>query len=168
MPGSKPAASPIARLPARRADPASPPASTSACCSWVTSKTSTRSAASLGGALTACRCASSWGPRWIRIPPDHSTLSATRQRLPAEVFSEVFEFVLSIAVNEQLVDGRTVGVDSTTLEANAAMKSIVRRDSGEDWKAYIRRLMQESGEITAEETPSDEDLRRFDKGRKDK
>lgn len=61
-----------------------------------------------------------------------------------------------------------LAVDSTTLEANGAMKSIVRRDSGEDWKAYIRRLMQESGEITAEDTPSDEDLRRFDKGRKDK
>jgi len=122
----------------------------------------------------AWRCADSLSLReFVGTPldqdsPDHTTLSATRQRLPAEVFSEVFEFVLSIAVNEQLVDGRTVGVDSTTLEANAAMKSIVRRDSGEDWNAYLRRLMQESGEIAAEETPSDEDLRRFDKGRKDK
>lgn len=100
--------------------------------------------------------------------PDHSTLSKTRQRLPEELFSEVFDFVLKIAAERNLIDGQTVGVDSTTLEANAAMKSIVRRDSGEDWNAYIRRLMLEAGEITAEETPSDEDLRRFDKRRKDK
>jgi transposase len=59
-------------------------------------------------------------------------------------------------------------VDSTTLEANAAMKSIVRRDTGEDWKEYVTRLMREEGVIETEDTPSDEDVRRFDKQRKDK
>ena len=101
-------------------------------------------------------------------PPDHSTLTNTRKRLPAEVFDEVFEFVLKIAVVKDLVAGKTVGVDSTLLEANAAMKSIVRRDSGEDWKQYIVRMMREEGVIEPTEEPSDEDVRRFDKKRKDK
>ncbi|OYW22269.1 MAG: hypothetical protein B7Z55_04800, partial [Planctomycetales bacterium 12-60-4] len=122
----------------------------------------------------AWRCADSLSLReFLGTPlhedtPDHTTLSVTRQRLPAAVFAEVFEFVLKIAAERKLIDGHTVGVDSTTLEANAAMQSIVRRDSGEDWKAYLKRLMLEAGEITADDEPSDEDLRRFDKGRKDK
>ncbi len=102
----------------------------------------------------AWRCADSLSLReFLGTPlhedtPDHTTLSVTRQRLPAEVFAEVFEFVLKIAVERKLIDGKTVGIDSTTLEANAAMKSIVRRDGGEDWKAYLKRLMLEAGEIT--------------------
>jgi hypothetical protein len=59
-----------------------------------------------------------------------------------------------------------VGVDSTTLEANAAMKSIVRRDSGEDWRQYVTRLMREDGTLESDETPSDDELRRYDKKRK--
>lgn len=100
--------------------------------------------------------------------PDHSTLSNTRRRLPAEVFEEVFQFVLSIAVAKQLLTGKRVGVDSTTLEANAAMKSIVRQDTGEDWKQYVTRLMREEGAISADEEPSDEEIRRYDKHRKNK
>jgi len=61
-----------------------------------------------------------------------------------------------------------VGVDSTTLEANAAMKSIIRRDTGEDWKQFLARLMREEGLIEASDEPTDEDLRRFDKKRKNK
>ena len=61
-----------------------------------------------------------------------------------------------------------MGVDSTLLEANAAMKSIVRRDTGEDWKEYVTRLMQEEGVIEPDQEPSDEEMRRFDKQRKDK
>src|SRR6202789_871028 len=84
----------------------------------------------------AWRCADSrslaqflgYGP--AEATPDHSTLTNTRQRLPPEVFDEVFQFVLKIAAARKLIDGKTVGVDSTTLEANAAMKSIVRRDTG--------------------------------------
>lgn len=100
--------------------------------------------------------------------PDHSTLTNTRKRLPAEVFTEVFEFVLGIAAAKKLIAGKTVGVDSTTLEANAAMRSIVRRDTGEDWKEYVTRLMREEGVIGPEDQPSDEDVRRFDKKRKNK
>jgi transposase len=62
--------------------------------------------------------------------PDHSTLSLTRRRLPSEIFTEVFQFVLKIAAQKKLLSGKTVGVDSTTLEADAAMKSIIRRDTG--------------------------------------
>jgi len=100
--------------------------------------------------------------------PDHSTLSLTRRRLPPEVCEEVFRFVLRIAADKKLLSGRTVGVDSTTLEANAAMKSIIRRDTGEDWKAYVTRLMREEGAIAEDEEPADEEVRRFDKTRKRK
>ena len=73
-------------------------------------------------------------------------------------------FVLKLAAEHQLLAGKTVAVDSTTLEADAAMKSIVRRASGEDWKTYLRGLAAEAGL----ENPTDEELRRFDKTRKDK
>jgi transposase len=96
--------------------------------------------------------------------PDHSTLSRVHGRLPLEVHEEVFVFVLKIAAEKKLLKGKTVGVDSTTLEANAAMKSIERKDTGEDWKEYLTRLANEAGI----ENPTDEDLRRFDKNRPDK
>jgi len=82
----------------------------------------------------AWRCADSLSLRqFLGTPleestPDHSTLTNTRNRLPQEVFDEVFQFVLKMAVDNKLLSGKTVGVDSTTLEANAAMRSIVRRD----------------------------------------
>jgi len=122
----------------------------------------------------AWRCADSrslaeflgYGP--AEATPDHSTLTNTRKRLPPEVFDEVFQFVLKIADSHKLIDGRSVGVDSTTLEANAAMKAIVRRDTGEDWKQYVTRLMREEGVIGEQDEPSNEEIRRYDKGRKDK
>jgi hypothetical protein len=122
----------------------------------------------------AWRCGDSLSLRaFLGIPlnqptPDHSTMSVTRRRLAPEVFDEVFQFVLAIAAQKKLLAGKTVGVDSTTLEANAAMKSIVRRDTGEEWKQYVTRLMQEEGAIPPGETPSDEELRRYDKKRKKK
>jgi transposase len=122
----------------------------------------------------AWRCADSLGLRRFlglsleAASPDHSTLTNTRKRLPAEVFEEVFQFVLSIAALKGLLACKTVGVDSTTLEANAAMKSIVRKDTGEDWRAYVVRLMREEGLIEAEQEPTDEEVRRYDKGRKNK
>ncbi len=100
--------------------------------------------------------------------PDHSTLSITRKRLPSELFDEVFQFVLKIADEKGLLSGKTVGVDSTTLEANAAMKSILRRDTGEDWKQYVGRLMKEEGVVEEKHEPTDEEIRRFDKERKNK
>jgi len=96
--------------------------------------------------------------------PDHSSLSRTHQRLPLEIHEQVFVFVLKIAEEKKLLKGKTVAVDSTTLEANAAMKSIERKDTGEDWKAYLTRLANEAGI----ENPTDEELRRFDKKRSDK
>lgn len=122
----------------------------------------------------AWRCADSLALRqFLGIPldqntPDHSTLTNTRKRLPAEVFDEVFQFVLSMAAAKKLIAGETVGVDSTMLEANAAMKSIVRRDTGEDWKEYVARLMREEGVIGPQDEPSDEEIRRYDQKRKDK
>jgi transposase len=100
--------------------------------------------------------------------PDHSSMSRTHERLPLEIHEQMFQFVLSIAAAQDLVAGKTVGVDSTTLEANAAMKSIIRKDSGEDWKQYVIRLMREEGLVSKEEEPSDEEVRRFDKKRKNK
>ena len=100
--------------------------------------------------------------------PDHSSMTRTHKRLPLEVHEQVFQFVLSIATAKELLSAKTVGVDSTTLEANAAMKSIIRKDTGEDWKQYVVRLMREAGVVAEEETPTDEEIRRFDKRRKDK
>jgi transposase len=107
----------------------------------------------------AWRCADSLSLRqFLGIPldeatPDHSTLTRVRQRLPPDVFDEVFQFVLAIAAKRKLLSGQTVGVDSTTLEANAAMKSIVRRDTGEDWKEYVTRLMHEEGTSRRRNSP---------------
>ena len=122
----------------------------------------------------AWRCADSLSLRsFLGVPlhestPDHSTMTNTRKRLPSEVFDEVFQFVLGIAGAKGLIAGKTVGVDSTTLEANAAMKGIVRRDTGEDYKEYLVRLMREAGAIGPEEKPSAEEVLRFDRKRKDK
>ena len=100
--------------------------------------------------------------------PDHSSMTNTRKRLPEEVFREVFQFVLAIANEKRLLSGKTMGVDSTTLEANAAMKTIVRRDTGEDWNEYLARLMREEGIIEKDQEPTAEELRRYDKKRKNK
>jgi transposase len=120
----------------------------------------------------AWRCADSLSLRtFLGVPlgeatPDHSTMSVTRKRLGSEVFDDMFRFVLTIAEEKRLLAGKAVGVDSTTLEANAAMKSIVRRDTGEDWRQYVTRLMREDGTIEPDEEPSDDELRRYDKKRK--
>jgi transposase len=122
----------------------------------------------------AWRCADSLSLRqFLGVPldqttPDPKTLSNTRRRLPEAVFDEVFRFVLGIAADKKLLSGKTVGVDSTLLEADAAMKSIVRRDTGEDWKQYVTRLMLEEGAIAKDHEPTDEEVRRFDRKRKDK
>ena len=122
----------------------------------------------------AWRCADSLSLRqFLGIPldettPDPKTLSNTRRRLPEAVFDEVFQFVLGIAADKKLLSGQTVGVDSTLLEANAAMKSIVRRDTGEDWKQYVTRLMHDEGVIDKNHEPTDEEVRRYDRKRKNK
>jgi transposase len=96
--------------------------------------------------------------------PFHSTISRTRQRLPVEVHGEVFQWILGALYQHGLIEGRTLGIDATTLEANAAMRSIVRRDTGETYEQYLTRLAEASGV----ETPSKDELARFDKHRKNK
>jgi transposase len=100
--------------------------------------------------------------------PDHSSLSVIRERLPHTVHEAVFEWVLTLAREQKMLNGKTLGVDSTTLEANAAMKTIIRKDTGEDWRAYLTTLMREAGAIGPDETPTVEELKRFDKSRKHK
>lgn len=94
--------------------------------------------------------------------PDHSSLTKIGERLPTEIYREVFEFVLRMVHERGLLKGQTVGVDSTLLEANAAMKSIVRKDSGDDWEAYLQKLVAAEGR----ELKSKAELIRFDKERK--
>ena len=118
----------------------------------------------------AWRCADSFSLRaFLAVPfneasPDHSSLTKIRQRLPEVVHERVFAHVLTLAHEKNLLKGKTIGVDSTTLEANAAMRAIVRKDTGEDYKAYLKRLAKEAGM----ENPTDEELVRFDRKRKDK
>lgn len=118
----------------------------------------------------AWRCSDSLSLRdFLGIPltedsPDHSSLSVIRDRLPIEVHREMFTWVLRLLEEKKLVKGKTVGVDSTTLEANAAMQSIVRRDTGDDYETYVKQLMAKEGI----EEPTSEEVRRFDKQRKDK
>ena len=78
-------------------------------------------------------------------PPDHSSLSRTRRRLSLEVHEEVFTWVLWLVRDHGLLSGKTLGVDSTTLEANAAMRSIVRREDGRGYREYLDDLAKESG-----------------------
>ena len=118
----------------------------------------------------AWRCADSLALRTflgIAITEDtpvHASMTIIRQRLPESVFDQVFVFVLRLLEDKGLLRGKAVAIDATTLEANAAMKSIVRKDSGEDWKEYLRGLAKAEGI----ENPTEEDLRRLDRGRKDK
>jgi transposase len=122
----------------------------------------------------AWRCADSLSLReflGIRLgeeTPDHSSLTRVRDRLPTSVHTSVFQFVLRVADAQGLLKAKTVGVDATTLEADAAMKSIVRRDTGEDWREYVRRLMLEAGQIEPGDKPTAEEIARFDRKRKDK
>ena len=81
-------------------------------------------------------------------PPDHSTLSRTRRLIAVETHQAVFTWVLQQLADAHLVDGHTLGIDATTLEANAAMRSIVRRDTGEAYEAWLTRLAEASGIAT--------------------
>ncbi len=99
-----------------------------------------------------------------RMTPEHSTISRTRRLIDVETHAEVFQFILKVLANHRVIDGKTVGVDSTTLEANAAMRSIVRRDTGEGYQDFLTRLAKESGI----QTPTREDVARLDKKRKNK
>ncbi len=94
--------------------------------------------------------------------PDHSTLSRTRRLIDVETHQQVFSWVLGLLADRGLIEGKRIGIDATTLEANAAMRSIVRRDSGESYDEFLTGLARASGI----ETPTREDLARLDRKRK--
>jgi transposase len=96
--------------------------------------------------------------------PDHSTISRTRRLIDLETHRKVFVWVLGMLAEEGLLKGNTVAIDGTTLEANAALRSIVRRDSGESYDEFLRGLAKESGI----ETPTREQLAKLDRKRKKK
>jgi transposase len=116
------------------------------------------------------RCADSLSLRnFLRLNtsesvPDHSTLSRTRARLPLEVHQEVFTWILKVIAKSGLLLGGQIGVDASTMEANAALKSIVRRDTGENYQQMLLRMAKESGM----DSPTSDDLKRMDRKRKGK
>lgn len=86
--------------------------------------------------------------------------------MPLTVHKEVFQYILFVIETHGLLKAKTVGVDSTFLEANSTMKTIIRKNTGWDWKAYLKRLMKEEGLLKEDyNDPTDEKLRRFDKQR---
>ena len=93
---------------------------------------------------------------WPEAPPDHSTISRTRRLIALETHEAVFTRMLQRLADVGLVTGTTVGIDATTLEANAALRSIVRRDMGESYEDFLTKLAQASGI----ETPTCADLDR--------
>ena len=104
--------------------------------------------------------------RFLRVgldemPPDHSTISRTRRLIDVETHREVFTWVLEVLAAQGLRKGQTLGVDATTLEANAALRTIVRRDTGEGYQEFLTRLAQASGI----KTPTREQLARLDRNR---
>jgi len=115
----------------------------------------------------AWRAGDSLSIRWfVRIAldegvPDHSTISRTRRLMDVETHQAVFQWVLGVLAEKKLLKGTTIGVDATTLEANAALRSIVRRDTGERYEEFLTRLAKESGI----ETPSREQLAKLDRKR---
>jgi len=94
--------------------------------------------------------------------PDHTTISRTRRLIDVETHGEVFGWVLGVLADRGLVKGKRIAIDATTLEANAAMRSIVRRDTGESYAEFLVGLAKASGI----ETPNREDLARLDRKRK--
>jgi transposase len=115
----------------------------------------------------AWRAADSLGIRaFLRIAldemaPDYSTISRTRRLIDVETHRLVFVWLLEILAEHGLLRGRTIGIDATTLEANAALRSIVRRDTGEQYEEFLRRLAKESGI----ETPTRAQLAKLDRKR---
>jgi transposase len=91
-------------------------------------------------------------------------VSKTHKRIPEEVFNEVFRFILSVAAHKELLWGKAIGIDSTTIQDNASMRSIVRKDSSKGWKDYTKKLAKQAGL----EDPTDDELRQFDRNHRGK
>ena len=96
--------------------------------------------------------------------PDHTTISRTRRLIDVETHQQVFGWVLERLAEAGLVKGKRIGIDATMLEANAALRSIVRRDNGDSYEEFLKGLARQSGI----ETPTREDLGRVDRKRKKK
>ncbi len=96
--------------------------------------------------------------------PDHSWLSRTRSRLPHEVHEKAFDWILKLVAERGLVNGERLGVDGSTMEANAALRTIVRRDNGSTYREMLTQMAHKSGI----ETPTVDDLARLDRKRKGK
>ena len=115
----------------------------------------------------AWRCADSLslkeflGYRLVEKTPDHSSLSRIRTRLDEETHKAAFDMVLEIVAEKGLLNGKAIGVDSSTMEANAALRSIVRRDDDRGYEEYLKDLAEESGI----ESPTREDLAKIDRKR---
>ena len=93
--------------------------------------------------------------------PDHSWLSKTRSRLPHEVHDQIFGWVLGLVADNDLIKAERIGVDGSTMEANAALRTIVRRDTGQTYREMLTGLAKESGIAT----PTADDLVRIDRKR---
>jgi transposase len=104
------------------------------------------------------------GLEWPEAPADDSTISRTRRLIDLETLEAVFTWMLLRVGDAGLVKGKTVGIDATTLEANAALRGIVRRDTGESYQDFLTTLAQASGI----ETPTRADRARMDRQRKKK
>ena len=96
--------------------------------------------------------------------PEHSTISRTRRLIDLETHRDVFTWIQERLAQTGLLSGKTIAIDATTLEANAAMRSIVRRDTGETYQEFLKRLAKASGI----RTPSRQALARLDRRRKKK
>ena len=118
----------------------------------------------------AWRVADSWSLREYlgfgvtEQTPDHSTISRTRRLLPVETHKAVFRWFVRVLGEEGLIEGQTIAIDATTLEASAAMRSIRRRDNGRKYEEYLKELAQAAGI----ENPTREQLARMDRKRKKK
>ena len=98
--------------------------------------------------------------------PDHSTISKTRRRLPLSVHTAVFTKVQDILVKENLLRGKKIGVDATTLESNASLRALIHNVSGKSYREYVKGLMAE--DPNEPEDPGPDDISRFDRRRKGK
>ena len=98
------------------------------------------------------------------LSTEHSTISRTRRLIDYDTHQQVFQWVLKVLADHDLINGKTVGVDATTLEANAAMRSIVRKDTKQNYSDFLTDLAKASGI----ETPTREELAKIDRKRKNK
>lgn len=96
--------------------------------------------------------------------PDHSSFTVWRRRLPLEFYSTVFQRILCIVHRHGLIDAYAAGVDSSTLEANASLRRLARKDTGSTYREYVKELMREADEDPADPAA----VVRFDKKRKGK